>query len=386
MEYSETMDWASEVSEIRSMLDPAYLPTSSVPGSHIIMGWGKIGVDKFCDRVIPVLTNAGPKTLQARGAFNMAKHDSTAFGNSTIILNSDGSYRTVMPENGHAFMDAFGHVIFNEAVGTVRLRAKDGIVEISNDEGKTWKPTDSIAYTFFHGLDTGHSRGQSRITKSTRYFIKEATKTYQDMREAQKFHATPQVVLNKVYAQLMPALPEIINRIKAGAKRAIVIPEGPDGQEVKIETIPAGDLTQYEKVISMYAGEVAANFNIEVAELGKLHSGNAASAESQYMAKEDLIIEIRAYETAIKATAEAFFKMVALLNDEPEPELSFAPPATPSPQSAADFITKMAATFPAIKYSRAAMNMAFLPEEVINDLMDEGIRELAKEEDDEQLP
>ena len=138
-------DWLSSVQDIRSFLDEDYsVPLSGggyaqrnlAPGSSQLP-WGRIGIDKWSDRVIPLL-NVARGELSSRwqaviSIIKQACRDAVAFGNATIVVDADGELRVSTPETAVATKTPFS-TTFVEDFGTVKTMAgDDGVLLISRD-------------------------------------------------------------------------------------------------------------------------------------------------------------------------------------------------------------------------------------------------------------
>lgn len=373
--------WANDVKEIRSFLDEKYsvsLPTkiSVNYDTDYQYGWAKIGVDKFCDRVIPQL-RGNTDIAFVLPKLRLAIRDAVSFGNSTIIVDELGLCRVSTPENSYAYQDAFGTVFFTEDLGGVRFHSVDGQSFIEDDKGN-WEPTTQRTFTVFYDVDGAHPYGRSRITISIRKTIRSASRAKLKAEIASNYRAYPMIVFSGLWEQLSEGVVSGISKLKTGASNVLGLPKDPfDGQKIDVTEISAADFTPFITLKEAYAKDVAAAFNIDPSELGVM-TANPSSADALYATKEDLVIEISNFENSIQSVLQSVVNYVADVLEVEAPQLVFAEPATPSKASQADAFVKLASVIPQLKYSPAALQWAGLP----NDLIQEIAAESADWEDE----
>lgn len=368
---TEETKWVNHVRLIRSFLDEDYAVKGSRAVqaiSKICLPWGRIGVEKYCDRVIPHIQNGDDNTAAAEVAIYDAVYDCTAFGNSTIITDADGGVRVSSPENSIATRDVFGKITFKESF-------KDGTETISEDGNllkrksinDPWEDTGCKTFTIFNGVSSAHPNGRSRITPAVRKTIVEASLNRMRASVASDFHAYPQRILNGFWGQLKPNDNDAIKRLKVGADQIIGLPLGPNGEKLDITTFPPSDFTPFLKLHESFARDCAAAFNIDAAEMG-IVAMVPSSADALYLSKEDLVLEVTRFEKSITRVLQKLLEEVA---EDPKVKLTWAEPATPSKASQADAFVKLAAVIPALAQSRAALAWAGLPGELADELSEE---------------
>lgn len=376
MTYNKLTSWDKEVREIRKFLDESYQVTlpSKISVSYDTdyqYGWAKTGLDKFCDRCIPQISNADPVLLRLLSALRTQIYDTQGFGNSTMIVDDAGNFRVSTPESSYAWMDAFGNVEFTEELGDSIHRSINGVLELSEDGGKTWEATGHATFTIFNRADGSHPTGRSRVTPSIRKTIRSASRAKLRAEVASNYRTYPMIVFSGLWEDMATEVKQGISKIKAGISNVVGLPRDPDtGQTVDVKEISAADFTPFLALKDAYARDVAAAFNIEAAELG-VGAPAQASAESQHAAKEDLAIEITAFEQSIEHTVKEIIDYVADLHGLTVDRFSWAEPSTASKGAQADAFVKLAAVIPAFKYSAAAMQWAGLPGWLVDELTKE---------------
>lgn len=381
--------WLTHVNVIRSYLDESYsidFPKSKLPitvstGSHKL-AWGRTATEKFTDRIIPVLRDAGTVTMKMKTIIHQAVSDAVRFGNSTIIVTDDGGVRVSNPTTSFATISPFGTIHYQEDLGDdISLHSLDGeecFLTTAELEGSS--PVDAMqTFTIFYRADAIHPLGQSRISPALQGIIKSASRNLVREEIASEWHSSPQRYVNGLWADLDPSVPGAMNKMEAGGGTVIGFPRHPvDDSFLQLGEFSQSDFTPFTKLHEQFARDAAAASNLSPDEFGV--PGTAlASADALAASKEDLVIECTRFSESIQDTIQAFLVEVAWINGEPTPRLSWANPSTPSRASQADAFVKLAAAIPGMASSKAAMAWAGLPEEVIADLFADSVLNLPEE-------
>lgn len=367
--------WNTNVNEIRSFLDENY--TVDLLGNFGVgigckgqMAWGRIGLEKFVCRVIPQVSGSTDRSGDITEIINAAVFDTVAFGNSTIIVNRDGEMRVSTPEHSFASKSVFGDITFMEKFpGGQESKLMDGQLWTREKETDEWKATGAKTFTLFYRHSGLNTSGKSRITPAIREIIRAASRNEVRKEEVAENGSFPQRVLNGVYAELAEHEEELL-KIAFGGNKITTIPAGPDGEKVDITQFDAVSFEPHLKLKESLARDCAAAFNIDAAEMG-VTTQVPSSAEALYMSKEDLVLEISAFERSITRTLQKFIDYSFEIVNEKTSKLFWAEPATPSQASQADAFVKIAAVIPALKYTRAGLHSAGLSLEVVDELLSE---------------
>lgn len=369
-------DWLSSVQDIRSFLDEDYsVPLSGggyaqrnlSPGSSQLP-WGRIGIDKWSDRVIPLLNvSKGELSTQWQSVVSIIKQacrDAISFGNSTIVVDSDGELRVSTPETAVATKTPFS-TTFVEAFGTVKTMAgDDGVLLISRDNDE-YVDSGAMAFSIFYGADGAHPHGTSRLTPAIRSCIRAASRNKIRAEIAANFYAFPQRVINGAWEGMDRSVGLEQAKLLAGAATVQVIPKDPETNEkLDVTQLPASSFEPFIAMQKQLATEVATGFGISYDELG-VTTTSPQSADAIYAMKEGLSLAITSWEQQITDVIQAMVVRVAELWECEAPVLTWQEPALPSKASAADAAIKMVSAFPALKDSLAVLSWAGLPASVL---------------------
>lgn len=392
-------EWQSEVNEIRTFLDENYqvslggpsLANYNIAGVNAQLAWGRIGVEKFCDRVIPRLTGKYSDNISSYiPTIRSAIRDCVSFGSSTIIVDANGEMRISSPENSAVAMNAFGNISFQETFDNIKTRLNDdGFLEISRNDSDKFMPTDTMAFTIFYNASASHPFGVSRISPAIRNAIRAASRNKLRAEIASNYYTYPQRIINGAWDGIADgdAGDELINgisKIVAGVSQVIMLPKDPDtGEKMDLQEWSASDGGSYERTQTLLATEVATAFNIDPSELGVIKT-NPASAEALYATKEDLVLEVSAFEQSIRGQLQAVIvRLCETLGIDDVPTIGFAEPSTPSKASQADAFVKLASVLPQLKYSPAALSWAGLPDELANALIQDETKDETQDDNNE---
>lgn len=372
--------WTSDVSDVRSFLDEDYsVPLSGggyaqrnlTPG-QAQLPWGRIGIEKWNTRVIPLLSGAEASRWQpVVSVIKQACKDAVSFGNSTIIVDSEGELRVSTPETGMATQTPFTNS-FVEDFGSVKtMAADDGLLAISRDGGETWADSGAAVFSIFHGADGAHPRGSSRLTPAIRACIRAASRNKIRSEIAANFYAFPQRIINGAWEGMDRSVGLEQAKLVSGASTVQVIPKDPDTNErLEIQQLPAASFEPFIAMQKQLATEVATGFGISYDELG-VTTNQPQSADAIYALKEGLSLAITSWEQEITSTLQAMLVRVAEIWGVDTPVLSWQEPALPSKGSAADAAIKLVSAFPALKDSKAVLAWAGLPASVLEAVVKE---------------
>lgn len=371
----------SDVATIRSFLDETYqspILNSRARGiNHSAqMPWARIGVEKFCDRIIPHFSGNNPNVENAISAIMGAIKNAICFGNGTVIVDGNGKARSSIPESSYSELSIFGEITYVEE-HVNKLNKNDskkavgvnGILYlIDDDDDETLIETSSRYFSIFYKADGYAPQGRSRISPSIRNSIREASRNKIRAMEAANFRTFPQWIINGVWEDLDPSVVNNVGSLAAGISSVIGIPENPEtGQKVSIEEFTSSDFNSYISQQELLAKEVAAAFNLDASELGVAGS-QPTSAETLYATKEDLVLEISAFERVITQTVQNICNDISEKTNTEKVVLSWQEPATPSKAAQADAFVKLASILPQLQFSKKALAWAGLPADLIEDI------------------
>lgn len=371
----------NEVKDVRSFLDESYVATLSTKvtrHSDCQVPWARILIEKFCDRIIPHVSGENQHVEKAISTIMVAIKNAVSFGNGTVVVDSDGKVRASVPECSYAKMDAFGDVTFYEEHINVEDKKEilkvygiDGILfyEWEDEDGNPiLVETDSRFFSFFYHEDGSAPYGKSRISPAIRASIKEASRNKIRASEAANFRTFPQWVINGIWEGIDPSVADGVGKMLAGVSQVVGIPRNPDnGEKVSIEEFSSSDFSSYEAQHDILAKEVAAAGNLSPTELG-VTAAQPSSAEALNAAKEDIVLEISAFERKIHWTLQALFDAISEVTGTDKVQLMWQEPSTPSKASQADAFVKIASVMPQMKYSKKALAWAGLPSDVIAEI------------------
>lgn len=370
----------TEYKEIESFIDGSY-SVSLLSGkfkikSNISLGWADAGLSKFLSRIIIELRGAQSSVQNSKSVILEAIENAVKYGNSAIVLSSNGEYRIVSPNNGFVTTDTFGNTLFYEHIENsngnwIDFYGNDGEIMAFNSSGDVVE-TGMKYYPLFHQKNFKHPYGQSRVTYPIRQTIMEATRNLVRREEGSDLYLYPQRVLNGVWQGTDIDFFEEVKKFGLGYSKLLAIPSNPDdpSEKITIDEFSPSSFESYIKIQQELACRCAALFNITPSELG-VEQQVPSSAESLYASKEDLVMEIQKFTDSVKREISSFIADLSYIMDEKEPEVIFRDPSTPSKASQADAFVKMVTQLPSIKYSRKALSYFGLPEEVIDDIVDD---------------
>ena len=368
--------WAAEVADVRSFLDENYaVPLSgggyaqrSLSRRDQQLPWGRIGIERFTERVIPLISGVDSSSSYWSGVVSVIRQacrDAVCFGNSTIIVDPDGELRVSTPENACATRTPFTQS-FVEDFGTVRtIAGDDGRLLVARDGSESFEDSGSMVFSIFYRADGAHPNGASRLSPAIRSCIRSASRNKMRSEIAGQFYAFPQRIFNGSWEELDRSVAEGLKTFTQGASTLAILPEGPQGQKLEIKDLPAADFTPFIAMQRELATEVASGFGIAFSDLG-VTTDQPQSADAIYALKEGLSVAITAWEQEITSPLQAMVVRCAEIMglDEP-PTLSWQEPALPSKSSAADAAIKLVSAFPALKDSKAVLAWAGLPASVL---------------------
>ena len=368
--------WAAEVADVRSFLDENYsVPLSgggyaqrSLSRREQQLPWGRIGIERFTERVIPLISGVDSSSSYWSGvisAIRQACRDAVCFGNSTIIVDPDGELRVSTPENSVATRTPFTQS-FVEDFGDVKTMAgDDGRLLVASGDGVSFEDSGSMVFSIFYHADGAHPNGASRMSPAIRSCIRSASRNKMRAEIAASFYAFPQRIFNGAWEELDRSVAEGLKTFTQGATTLAILPEGPQGQKLEIKDLPAADFTPFISMQKELATEVASGFGVSFSDLG-VTTDQPQSADAIYALKEGLSVAITAWEQEITSPLQAMLVRCAeIMGLEETPTLSWQEPALPSKSSAADAAIKLVSAFPALKDSKAVLAWAGLPASVL---------------------
>lgn len=395
---SRTINYQSRCSDVDDFLDGTYsdrLRNHDLSAFDYMprLDWARIGLEKMTDRIIPRIT--GPSASNYDEFLENIRQvltDAIKYGNSTLIINADGSMRVSDYSYGFARLSPMGEPVYLEAfdpnddkdMGSIIATVGTGnkIIAGSTNNGELLLntkngniSTGAKTFTIFNNATYRDPYGRTRITKPIMTAIEKATRNEIRLEAAAELYSMPQRVILNIWDDLMSddiGGREQIDKLRTGIGRIIAFPakpnSGPDDPQVKIQQLDPSDLKPLLNYKDACAREVASDFNIDLSELG-VGTEQGQSAEALVAAKEDLIVEIGKFEAAASRTIETAMMLLAnIYHDTDKPRFTWGQPATPSLATSADFFTKMAKYVPGMAGNAQALQLAGIPEDLANDI------------------
>lgn len=395
---SRTINYQSRCSDVDDFLDGTY---SDRLRSHDLsafdyaprLDWARIGLEKMTDRIIPRIT--GPSASNYDEFLEniiQVLTDAIKYGNSTLIINADGSMRVSDYSYGFARLSPTGEPVYleafdpddDDAIGSIIAAVGSGskIIAGSTNNGELLLntkagnvSTGAKTFTIFNNATYRDPYGRTRITQPIMTAIEKATRNEVRLEAASELYSMPQRVILNIWDGLMNE--EIggsqqLDKLRTGIGRIVAFPArpnpGPDDQDVKIQQLDPSDLKPLLNYKDACAREVASSFNIDITELG-VAGEQGQSAEALVAAKEDLIVEIVKFEATASRTIETAMMLLAnIYHDDEKPRFTWGQPATPSLATSADFFAKMAKYVPGMASNAQALQLAGMPEDLANDI------------------
>lgn len=382
--------WEAEVADVRSFLDENYaIPLSgggyarrALSQQQTQLPWGRIGIERFCERVQPVISGVDETSgfwSEVITSIKKSAFDAVAFGNSTMIVDEDATIRISTPEHGTASRDPWTTTFIEIWGDTIARSMDDGVMTISTNGGNTWKGTGSMSFPIFYGQDGAHPQGASRLSPAVRNTIRAASRNKARAEIAAQFYAFPQRIFNGVWEELETTkTKDGLASMSVGAQTIAMIPAGPNGEKMDVTQLPAASFEPFIDMQRSLAIEAASGLGLAYSDLG-VTTAQPQSADQIYALKETLSIAITSWEMEITPSIQAMLVRLAEIRDEgEEPVLTWAEPSTPSKASAADAAVKIVGAFPALRDSPAVLRWAGIPQTVLQQAMEDlGIDKLS---------
>lgn len=343
--------WKDEVLTIQEYLDESYPIDTWGIGTiknfkKLHLAWGRTIIEKFVDRLIPVISG---------GAMARASEDEIAnwiqqaveFGNASMIVSDDGKIRIPSPVSSFSQKTPEGSIFFQEALhdGHTLWAWDEQIYFRAYESDEDVLIEDAQIFTLFYRESNLQPYGQSRLSKSIRQLTTYGSRVMFFIESVAAAQSHKQLIFTNINQDIMQAYQrgdakgaEDIKAIKMGVHDALMIGEGDKG-EVKVSTIDPTDPSPLIKVFERIAASVATAANLEPREFGNA-AAVAPSAEAQFAANSDLILEVSKYSRKIHRTVLGALVAIAEANGEVEPQLYWADPAIPSQGAAIDAFQK----------------------------------------------
>jgi hypothetical protein len=376
--------WHAEVQEIRTFLEETYsvsLPGKKVSGvsGKMQVAWGRTGVEKFCYRMVPQIHGGGPRSKSMEAAIRQMCSDAVTYGNSTAVVTSNGKVRITSPGTSFAHKDIWGNVTLEEKFedGT-EILGYNGELSVLHPKTihdgwgtpEVWEPLDGFSFTIFYNHSANFPSGRSRLTPAIRNTILAASRNKLRIEESADNLTFPQRILNGIWEDLDTASEESIAKLATGRDKIIGLPLGPNGEKISVDEFTAASIAELFRAGDQLAREVSSAFNIDPGEMG-IVSAVPSSADALYMSKEDIVLEVTAFENSITEVLQNLLKAVAIVTNEEVATLRWANPATPSGASQADQFVKLSAVIPGYALSRVGLTKAGLTPEEIDEFLGE---------------
>ena len=346
---------------------------------QISVGWAKIGVDKFCDRIIPIRFDKKSLLKNLRKTVNEAVENAVIYGIGYLVVYEDRDQWRVR----------VGHPFFSFADLNPLTREVDIYYEYTKNESQflvsaegmcLYTSGDLVVQRGMHVFPIVHKQtaidifGQSRITRPVRDLIDSAVRALGRSDISAEFYSFPQAVLLGADIDYLSdeEVKENVKGFVAGIGRMLALPANEEtGVVPELRQLVQQSFAPYSEHIGQLARLCAAELNIDAKELG-IYETNPTSAEALYASKEDIVLECTDFEddneTAILGAINALIEGNKL---DTEPELVWAPPATPSPASKADAFSKLVTAIPALALCKSGLRLAGLDERTVDEIAGE---------------
>lgn len=216
--------------------------------------------------------------------------------------------------------------------------------------------------------ELGRPFGHSRITRPAMALVDSAIRTLMRSEVSSELYSAPDY-------WLFGADPDAFagdNKWKAVIGRIKAIARDEDGEIPQINRFSGSSPQPFTDQMRMLATLFAGDQGLSVSSLG-VTQDNPSSAEAIYAAKEDLIIETRAFNRSTGSGAVKALQMAAMLRDgldEVPDELrrlsaQFTDPAMTSPTAQSDAFTKRASAIPGFAETEVGLESAGLTREQV---------------------
>lgn len=345
------------------------------------VGWATRAVDTVSDRINFDAFSSDEFSINrlfdmsnAREIINRAKHDAHIAGCAFIALSKDGEKISLVPFTA---LEATGEIDY--ATGML----KNGLA-VQRWENKQEKasiiqtPADYVVFTpeytaFFknkilcdikknftkrpliHLIARRQSAnspfGKSRITKTARRIIQEATRLKKRYEIAAEFYSTPFRYLNGLSegAESSAGMDSAISKI-------LQITKDEDGDKPEIGQLPQMSMTQFSEQKKDLARDFCAETGLTLRNLG-FETGNPTSAESLVAMSDDLILQATATKNEMGEQIRQLAFTMRLLADNndiiPENLLKIRPVFMPITQidlaQTGDAVYKLIEAMPELK-------------------------------------
>jgi hypothetical protein len=343
------------------------------------LGWAKIGVDKFCDRIIPVRFDSNNLlSSQLTRVVSEAVKTAAICGISYLVVYEDAAGWSVKVAN-----PLYSFAEINPITRGITSYRENSLKEDSYliaGGGECIYYGDLTVRKGMHVFPVVHQQtsidlyGQSRITKPVRDIIDSAVRTLARAEVSAEFYSFPQAVLLGADVDYLQDddVSETVKNFVAGIGRLLTLPPNEETQQnPSIQQLEQQSFAPHTDQLNQLARLCAAELNIDVSELG-IYETNPTSADALYAAKEDLILECKAFEKANEAAVVGAVSALIEGNGlDTTPELVWAEPATPTPASQADAFAKLVNAIPALALSRSGLRLAGLDESAIDEIAGE---------------
>ena len=358
--------WRDEVLTIQEYLDESYPIDTWGIGTiknfkKLHLPWGRIIIEKFVDRIIPVISG-GTITRAAEADLANWIQQAVEFGNATMIVSDDGKIRIPSPTRSFAQKTPDGSIFFQEELhdGHILWAWDDEIYFRAFNSEEDVVIEDAQIFTLFYRESNLQPYGQSRLSKSIRQLTTYGSRVLFFVESVASAQSHKQLIFTNINQDIMQAYQrgdaagaEEIKAIKLGIHDALMVGEGDNG-ETKVSTIDPTDPSPLLKVFDRIGASVATGANLEPREFGNA-AAVAPSAEAQWAANSDLILEVSKYSRKIHRTILAALVAIAYANGEPDPMLYWADPSIPSQAAAIDAFQKKVTAQPATALLKTSM-------------------------------
>lgn len=286
------------------------------------VGWATRAVDTLSDRINfdafaedEFGINELFDVAGAREVINRAKHDAHIAGCAFIAISKENDKICLTPFTA---LDATGEINYNTGFLKTGL-AVTRWSEVGELEKKI-SPVDYIVFTgdytafFCNGIlcdikenptkrpllhliarrqSADEPFGKSRITRTARRIIQEATRLKKRYEIAAEFYSTPFRYLNGLAngAENTPEVDAVISKI-------LKITKDEDGEKPEIGQLPQMSMSQFSEQKKDLARDFCAETGLTLRNLG-FETGNPTSAESLVAMSDDLLLQAKATEREI---------------------------------------------------------------------------------------
>lgn len=372
--------WKNEVQSIQKYIGEKYDCTvwglSNDNYTRLQLPWARVIIEKFTDRIIPIISG-GTMTKAFQSHLDQWVRQTVEFGNASIIVSENGDIRIPSPLTSLAQKTVGDTVLFYEDLGeNGEIYSWDGdLYWRFKDSDESYPIEGSQIFTLFYGDSNLKPYGESRLSPSIRNQITWASRIQAYIESVGYNQSHTQLILTNLQTEIMNEYSEgrtksaeDLKAIRTGIHQILGFGVSDDNSEVRATVVDPTDPSGLIKIFERVAANIATAVNLEPREFGNT-AAVAPSAEAQYAAKEDLVLEVNKFTKKIHRDVLSALVAVAEAFGEQDPVLRWANAATPSESSMMDALVKFISVFPEARFSRAAHLKYGIDPEISDDIL-----------------